>query len=241
MFEPGDRILLVGEERTFYVRAGTGSFSTDKGTIDLDAVLESSAGDRIVTHSGHVFTILTPRPVDHFAYARRSGAPMLPKDIGTVIAYTGMNRNDHVLDAGSGSGICAIFFGNIAQKVTTYEVKPDFAKLARANIKDAGLGNVDVVSGDVLTAEGLYDVVHLDLSLTREHILHAHTLLRPGGFLACYTPFLEQLFTVLDTGEGLFSEIHAHECIEREMTRSPRGSRPSTRICHSGYVTIARK
>jgi tRNA (adenine57-N1/adenine58-N1)-methyltransferase len=241
MFEQGDRILLVGEGRTFYVRAGSGSFSTDKGTIDLDAVLDSSPGDCIATHSGYPFIILTPRPVDFFAYARRSGAPMLPKDIGMVIAYTGMNRNDHVLDAGTGSGICAIYFGNIARQVTTYEVKPDFARMARANIEDAGLGNVDVVAGDMLSAEGQYDVVHLDLSISREHVLHAHTLLRPGGFLACYTPFLEQLFTVLDAGEGLFSAMQAHECIEREMTRSPRGSRPSTRICHSGYVTIARK
>lgn len=241
MFEPGDRILLVGEGRTFYVRAGTGLFSTDKGMIDLDAVLESEPGDIIATHSGHPFTVLSPRPVDFFAHARRSGAPMLPKDIGMVIAFTGMNRNDFVLDAGSGSGICAIYFGNIARQVTTYEVKPDFARMARANIEDARLGNVEVIAGDMIEAEGKYDVVHLDLSIAREHILHAHSLLRPGGFLACYTPFLEQLFTVLDAGEGLFSEIHSHECIEREMTRSPRGSRPSTRICHSGYVTIARK
>jgi tRNA A58 N-methylase Trm61 len=29
---------------------------------------------------------------------------MLPKDIGLVIAGTGMNRKDHVLDAGTGTG-----------------------------------------------------------------------------------------------------------------------------------------
>jgi tRNA (adenine57-N1/adenine58-N1)-methyltransferase len=45
----------------------------------------------------------------------------------------------------------------------------------------------------------------------------------------------------MDTAEGLFSSVKAVECIEREMTRSKRGTRPSTRVGHSGYLTIARK
>jgi len=204
-------------------------------------VLQASPGDIIATHTGEQFMVLRPRPTDFFAHASRSGAPMLPRDIGQVIAYTGMNHHDAVLDAGTGSGICAIYFGGIAATVTTYEIKPDFARLARANIHDAGLDNVEVINGDVLTAEGTYDVVHYDLLITPEHIFHAHALLRPGGYLACYTPFLEHLFTVMDSAGTTFSEVRAHECIGREMTRSSRGTRPSTRVCHSGYVTIARK
>lgn len=52
---------------------------------------------------------------------------MLPRDIGMVIAHTGMNRNDNVLDAGTGSGIAAIYFGGIARHVVTYEKRADFA------------------------------------------------------------------------------------------------------------------
>ena len=62
---------------------------------------------------------------------------MLPKDIGLVIAYTGMNRHDVVLDAGTGSGIAAIYFGGIAAHVKTYEVRPDFSALALKNIREA--------------------------------------------------------------------------------------------------------
>jgi len=46
---------------------------------------------------------------------------------------------------------------------------------------------------------------------------------------------------VVDSAQARFSEVHTHELIEREMTRSKRGTRPSTSVCHSGYVTIARK
>ena len=79
---------------------------------------------------------------------------MLPKDIGLVIAYTGMNSNDDVLDAGTGSGIAAIYFGGIAKSVKTYEVRPEFSKLAQKNITEAKLPNVEAIAADVLTAEG---------------------------------------------------------------------------------------
>jgi tRNA (adenine57-N1/adenine58-N1)-methyltransferase len=79
------------------------------------------------------------------------------------------------------------------------------------------------------------------MQIAPEHVAHAHLLLRPGGYLACYTPFLEQMAIVVDAASASFSEVHTHELIEREMTRSKRGTRPSTSVCHSGYVTIARK
>jgi tRNA (adenine57-N1/adenine58-N1)-methyltransferase catalytic subunit len=241
MIREGERVLLVGEKREYFVEAGPGVLSTDRGTIDRGALVGTVSGEEVKTHLGVPFTILTPRPTDFFVHARRSGAPMLPKDIGMVIAYTGMNRHDRVLDAGTGSGIAAIYFGNIAREVKTYEVRPEFAKLASANIRNAGLENVEVIVADMLEATGEFDVVHLDLSLTPAHVEHASSLLRAGGYLASYTPFIEHTITALDTAQRLFREVHSYECMEREMTRSARGTRPSTRVAHSGYITIARK
>ncbi len=166
---------------------------------------------------------------------------MLPKDIGMVIAYTGMNRDDRVLDAGTGSGVAAIYFGKIAREVKTYEVRPEFARLAERNIREARLDNVEVIAADMLDATGEFDVVHLDLGLSREHVEHAYSILSPGGYLACYTPFLEHTFTALDAATPLFRDVHCYECMERELMRSARGTRPSTRVAHSGYITIARK
>lgn len=241
MIEPGDRILLAGEGREFWVKAGPGKLGTDKGQIELESMVGKSGGDIITTHSGAEFTIRIPRPTDFFTYGKRSGAPMLPKDIGLVIAYTGMNHNDDVLDAGTGSGIAAIFFGGVAKTVRTYEVRPEFSTLAMKNITESKLTNVEAVAADFLAADGSYDVVHLDLQIQPEHVRHAFSLLRSGGYLACYTPFLEQMAIVVDEATPLFREVHTHELIEREMTRSKRGTRPSTSVSHSGYVTIARK
>lgn len=241
MIETGDRVLLSGAGREFFVKAGPGSLGTDKGQLDLAQIVGKSPGDIITTHSGAEFTIRIPRPTDFFTYGKRSGAPMLPKDIGLVIAYTGMNHNDDVLDAGTGSGIAAIYFGGVAKSVKTYEVRPEFSTLAKKNITDAKLANVEAIAADFLAAEGTFDVVHLDMQIQPEHVAHAYSLLRPGGYLACYTPFLEQMAIVVDAASEKFAEVHTHELIEREMTRSKRGTRPSTSVCHSGYVTIARK
>ena len=241
MIEPGDRVLLVGEGREFWVKAGPGKLGTDKGQIELESIVGKSGGDVITTHSGAQFTVRIPRPTDFFAYGKRSGAPMLPKDIGLVIAYTGMNHNDDVLDAGTGSGIAAIYFGGVAKTVRTYEIRPEFSMLAMKNITESKLTNVEAVAADFLAADGNYDVVHLDLQILPEHVTHAYSLLRSGGYLACYTPFLEQMAIVVDEASPLFRDVHTHELIEREMTRSKRGTRPSTSVSHSGYVTIARK
>jgi tRNA (adenine57-N1/adenine58-N1)-methyltransferase catalytic subunit len=241
MIEAGDRVLLAGEDREFWVKAGPGKLGTDKGQIELESLVGKEGGDIITSHSGAPFRIRIPRPTDFFTYGKRSGAPMLPKDIGLVIAYTGMNHNDDVLDAGTGSGIAAIYFGGVARSVKTYEVRPEFSTMAMKNITDAKLPNVEAVAADFLAAEGTYDVVHLDLQILPEHVRHAYSLLRSGGYLACYTPFLEQMAIVVDEATPLFREVHTHELIEREMTRSKRGTRPSTSVSHSGYVTIARK
>jgi len=241
MIEAGDRVLLAGEGREFFVRAGAGTLSTDKGQLDLTQLVGAAAGDTVNTHNGTSFTVRIPRPTDFFAHGKRSGAPMLPKDIGLVIACTGMNRHDDVLDAGTGSGISAIYFGGIARSVKTYEIREEFSRLAEKNIREAKLDTVDVIAGDVLTASGSFDVVHLDMQIGPDHVAFASDHLRTGGYLACYTPFLEQMALVVDAAQERFYDVHTHELIEREMTRSKRGTRPSTSICHSGYITIARK
>lgn len=241
MIGQNDRVLLIRQGREYWVRAGTGTFSTDKGQVDLATLVGMDSGDVVTTHNGSQLTVRIPRPTDFFTHGKRSGAPMLPKDIGLVIAYTGMNRRDDVLDAGTGSGIAAIYFGGVAGTVKTYEVRPEFSALAQKNIAEAKLDNVEAVAADFVEAKGSFNVVHLDMQVTPEHIAHAHALIRSGGYLACYTPFLEQMAIVVDAASELFPEVHTHELIEREMTRSKRGTRPSTSVCHSGYVTIARK
>lgn len=238
------RVLLKRENREYFVIAGDGKLSTDLGMVDLKLLSELNDGDEIFTHLGKSFRVLIPRASDFFTHGKRTGAPMMPKDIGCVIAYTGMSHNDRVLDAGTGSGIAAIFFGGAAKNVVTCEVREEFSKIAEKNITDAHLDNVECRACDFTQVDdGPYDIVHLDMQIEKEHIVHAYSLLKFGGYLACYTPFLEQTFTVIDSARELFGEdyVTTFECMERELSKSKRGTRPSTRVGHTGFITIARK
>ncbi|PWR73447.1 rRNA adenine N-6-methyltransferase family protein [Methanospirillum stamsii] len=241
MISTGDRVILSGKGKNYVVRAGEGSLGTDLGMVDLSLLLGKEPGDIITTKSGKELFIRLPRATDFFEQAKRSGAPMLPRDIGLVIGLTGMNKHDHVLDAGTGSGVAAVFFAGIAGRVTTCERREEFYHLALENIRETGLPNIEVLNRDVLMMDGSYDIVHLDLGITQEHVVHAFSLIRAGGYLVCYTPFFEQMGTVYDTAMELFSEVSAYESIMRDMDRSLRGTRPSTKVCHSGYLTVARR
>lgn len=238
------RVILRGNSREYFVRLGEGKLSTDMGMVDLAAVAEVEDGDIVKTHLGKEFTVILPKAGDYFAHGKRTGAPMMPKDIGIVMAYTGMCSRDRVLDAGTGSGIAAIYFGGCARQVVTCEAREDFSRIAEGNIIDAGLTNVECRACDMLAVtDGPYDVIHLDMQIEAAHVEHAYGLLKNGGFFASYTPFLEQTFVVMDAACRLFGEdnVQTIEIMERELTRSSRGTRPSTRVGHTGYITVSRK
>ncbi len=79
MIEAGDRVLLAGEGREFFVKAGQGILSTDKGQLDLSSLVGKTGGDTITTHSGSPFVIRIPRPTDFFTYGKRSGRRCCPR------------------------------------------------------------------------------------------------------------------------------------------------------------------
>lgn len=223
-----------------------GELHTDLGIIKLDELREKNFGDRISSHLGVEFIIQKPRAPDFFKHAKRSGAPMMPKDIGVIISSTGLCSSDCVLDAGTGSGILAIYLGMIAKKVVSYEIKEEFLELARKNIELAGLDNIELRRGDIVeeiqALEEKFDAVTLDTIAAAQVIPHVPDVLYPGGFLAVYSPFFEQAKEIREAiVKTCPVEVRTVETIEREISFTERGTRPSTaRVGHTGFITIAR-
>ncbi len=234
-----------GKLREYFVRP-EGDLHTEFGIIRLDDIKEKSFGNKIYSHLGKEFLIQKPRAPDFFTHARRSGAPMMPKDIGIIISNTGLCSSDRVLDAGTGSGILAIYLGGIADKVVTYEVREDFIEVARNNINLAGLSNIDLRHGDIVfEISGLhekFDVITLDTIDASRVVPFVPGVICPGGFLAAYSPYYEQAKEIRQAIEKTnFIELRTIEAIEREIAFTDRGTRPSTaRVGHTGFITIAR-
>ena len=244
--KPGEPVLLKRDDKVFFVRAKNENLHTDVGVFELHRLLDMQWGDVITSHLGHEFKVQRPRAPDLYHYLKRTGAPMSPKDIGMIISYTGLNKNDTVLDAGTGSGILAIYLGLIAKKVITYEIQETFAQVARSNINLAGLENVEVRFGDmvqeIMILNEKFDLVTLDMHHVAEVIPYIRNVLNPGGYCVVFSPFIEQtkeMRSVVNDAE--FKDVVTFEFTQREMSFSQKGTRPSTtRVGHTGYITFIR-
>jgi tRNA (adenine57-N1/adenine58-N1)-methyltransferase len=239
-------VLLVRDGREYLLSPGE-TLETDLGVLEVPE--DPAPGATVETHLGEPFTVHEPRLPDLFDHLERTGAPMLPRDVGLVVGLTGVGRDDRVLDAGTGTGILAAAMGRAGADVTTYERDADFADVARGNMDVVGVTDtVDVRAGDVLDdvddlADGPgFDVLTLDTEDAPAVVARAPALLVPGGAVAVYSPFVEAAREVVETArEAGLAAVETRETIQREMEFDDRGSRPSTAgVGHTGYLVLAR-
>lgn len=242
-----DVVLAVHGDREYLLEPGT-EFGTDLGVLTVPE--DVRPGETIETHLGETFSVREPRGPDLFDHFERTGAPMMPRDIGLVVGHTGACATDRVLDAGTGTGVLAAYLGRLGADVETYERDSEFAEVARENMSIAGVdGRVTVHTGDLLAeietvaAGGSVDLLTLDTEDAPEIVEHAPELLVSGGFLAVYSPFVESSrASVQAAREAGLTEIDTYETIQRRLDVSDRGTRPSTAgVGHTGYLTFARR
>jgi tRNA (adenine57-N1/adenine58-N1)-methyltransferase len=240
-------VLLVGEGRE-YLREPGARLETDLGVLDIPE--DVSSGAVLETHLGTEFRVRDLRGPDLFHHFERTGAPMLPRDVGLVMGHTGIAAGDRVLDAGTGTGVLAAALGRAGASVVSYERDSAFADVARENMALAGVGadatggSVAVRTGDVLddcAALGNFDLLTLDTEDAPAVVEHAPEVLVSGGFVAAYSPFVESAREVVETLETVGLDAETYETIQREMDFDERGTRPSTAgVGHTGYLIFAR-
>ena len=223
-------------------------FHTNFGFIKKEDMESAEPGDILKTHLGHDFKVFKANINDYIDLMERKCSIILPKDIGIIIANAGLGCGDRVVDAGTGAGATALHFGNIVGEkgaVYSYEIREDFCEIAERNIKGFGLENVHVKCKDIMDGidEDDIDLVFLDLHKPWDAIENAKSALKTGGYIATYTPYIEQvqiLHKVLKKYD--FSNLNTIECILREIEVKSKGTRPKTRaVGHTGYLTFARK
>ncbi|MFB6295588.1 MAG: methyltransferase domain-containing protein [Halobacteriales archaeon] len=238
-------VLLVRGDRE-YLRDPGEELQTDLGVLTVPEDVEP--GETLETHLGEEFTVRRLRGPDLFNHLERTGAPMMPRDIGLVIGKTGIAAGERVLDAGTGTGVLAAYLGRIGAAVTTYERDPEFAETARENMALAGVADaVEVRTGDVTDdlddlAGEPFDAITLDTEDAPTVVERAPDLLAGGGHVAAYTPFVEDARVVEETAREAGLSAETTETIQRAMDFDARGSRPQTAgVGHTGYLMIARR
>jgi protein-L-isoaspartate(D-aspartate) O-methyltransferase len=148
----------------------------------------------------------TPIPLGH-------GAEMLePKIEARVLQELHVRSTDTVLEIGTGSGYMAALLGARASQVTTVEIEPALAELARENLTAAGALNVRVEIGDA--AQGWpvhapYDVILVSggLPVLPQELV---AQLRPGGRLIAFigeAPLMNATLVTVNADGSQTSEI----------------------------------
>ena len=237
----GDKILLVNSEgRKYIVSAGSGKLSTDKACIDLKKLVGREFG--LETEG---FAVLQPGFQDLLQKTKRGPAVILPKDAAQIIIYAGVNSNSKVVDVGTGSGWLAAQLANIAGEVVTYEIRKDFAELARKNFEMLGLKNITVKEKDACKKifEKDVDLVTLDIAEPWQALKSAGFALKAGGFMVAYCPQITQVIKLvehLDKKSWLLERVS--EVIERSWKIEGLIARPEHQMLgHTAFLVMARK
>ena len=137
--------MILDERGKKYLLKEDCEFQSDLGIVTKEQIANCEIGDELKSHLDHTFKIVKPTVNDFIDLMDRRCSILVKKDIGTVLAYTGLGSGDRVVDSGTGAGAIALNFGNVVGgtgKVYTYEIREDFAKVAQKNIETFGINNI---------------------------------------------------------------------------------------------------
>lgn len=251
----GERVLLVDrKDRRYLVTLHSGrSFQSHAGVIEHDAIIGRSEGEEVearqrdgrVTNSAR-YLVLRPTLADVVIGMPRGAQVIYPKDLGAILIAADIFPGARVLEAGVGSGALSMAMLRAGAQITGYELRTDFAEVARANVA-AFLGPdqpYEVLERDIylgIDTEGL-DRVVLDLPEPWQVVEHAARALAPGGILLAYLPTINQTaeFRGALSHSG-FAMEETFEILRRTWHIEGRSVRPDHRmVAHTGFVTSAR-
>lgn len=240
------KVLITKQGRKFYSKNLDEDLHTQYGFIKSEDLKKAKNGDLLRSNTEKEFRVFDPSFIDLYRRIKRDAQIIPLKDIGFIIAETGINKESKVLDAGSGSGALACFLASIAKEIITYEIREDFIEIVRKNIDFLNLKNINIKKIDIFQNidDEDVDVVVLDVPEPWKALESCSKALKPGGFLASYSPSIPQVadfVNALKQNEN-FVYMKTAEITEREWEVEERKVRPKSKgLGHSGFMSFARK
>jgi len=231
--------------KKYYITELSKDFHSKHGIISKKD-LKKPDGSTIKSSTGKEFALFTAQFSDKFKKLKRAPQTVIQKDIGAIIAETGLGKNDIAIDAGTGAGALACALANICKTVYSYDTRKEHLETARQNIKTMGLTNITLRNKDITKEiqEKNADIITLDIPEPWKAILTAHKALKTGGYLVAYTPTITQAsnFTEEIRKQNNFLQEKTIEIIQRKWIIDGKRLRPdSAEIGHTAFLTFVRK
>ncbi len=247
----GDLAQLVGLRHKHFIvplKAGA-KFESHRGVILHDELIGKQWGTQVFSHIGSPFFLLQPSLGDLLIDLPRTTQILYPKDIGFIFVTMGIGPGQTVMEAGTGSGsmtIALAYAVGPAGRVISYEVKPDVQNLARKNVTRFGFeARVEFKLRDIQEGfdETDADAFFLDVPNAYDYLHQVRRALKPGGFLCCLLPTMNQVEkTLIALRQANFAFIEVCEMLLRFYQAEPSRLRPTDRmVAHTGYLIFARR
>lgn len=247
----GDIAQLVGlRHKNFILPLKAGAkFETHRGILMHDDLIGKTWGTQVFSHIGSPFFLLQPSLGALLIDMPRTTQILYPKDIGFIFVMMGVGPGQKVMEAGTGSGsmTTALAYAVGAEgRVISYEIKPDVQNLARKNLSRFGLDSrVDFKLRDIMEGfdETDADSFFLDVPNPYDYTVQVRNALKPGGFLCCLLPTMNQVEKTLTAlRQTNFAFLEVCEILLRFYQAEPNRLRPTDRmVAHTGYLIFARK
>ncbi len=241
-----DKVLLIGPENSrFIVTVDKKEFSSKYGQISLGKLIGRDYGFKIKTHIGKGFIVLEPRFSDLLGRAKRGPQAVLLKDAMAILAYTSIDKDSSVVDAGLGSGWLASFLARYVKKVISYERRKEFVKIAKKNIDFFNIKNIKVKEKDVYNgiSEKNLDLITLDLPEPWK-VPNISKNLKSGGYIVAYLPTINQVIEFrkhLEEDKNLMIE-KVIDISEEYWIVSKKVVRPESQtLGHTAFLVFVRK
>ncbi|KFF30921.1 tRNA (adenine-N1)-methyltransferase [Bifidobacterium bombi] len=203
---------------------------------------------------GWDFVVMRPRLADYVLSMPRGAQIMYPKDIAQVIQLGDIRSDMRVLESGAGSGAMSInLLDAVGERgcLTTIELRPEFAKVARANAIlyfgdqphwwDLRTGDFDAVAATL--REHWFDRIVLDMLDPWNRLEQAWRVIAPGGILTAYVTTTTQVSRLCEAlrAAGSWSEPDVQETFERKWKAQGLAVRPDHEmIGHTGFLVVSR-
>lgn len=170
-------------------------------------------------------------PLNHPAVEGQ--AMLAPKVEARLLQDLTLKPTDKVLEVGTGSGHMAALLAGLAQRVVTIEIDEALARLARDNLRKAGITNVEVRHADAAAngfaacaTDGPFDAIVLSGSVA-EIPSALLALLAPGGRLAAIVGFepMMRATIITRTGDAAFQTAQPWDTVAPRLRNFPAPSR----------------
>jgi tRNA (adenine57-N1/adenine58-N1)-methyltransferase len=249
-FEAGERILLFDTKGRRYLveLVAGGEFHTHSGPVSHDALIGHEEGMLVRSSRGARYTAVRPTLAEVVLKMPRGAQVIYPKDLGPILILADVFPGARVFESGLGSGALSMALLRAGADVTGYELRPDFAARAQANVTAfLGAGVLDRYHVDIRDAydgvsEHGLDRMVLDLPEPWRLVKSAEAALRPGAILVSYLPTIGQVATLRDAlDRSAFGLAETIEVLQRSWHVDGQSVRPDHRmVAHTGFLTSAR-